>query len=403
MSRSPTPSSHRGSSVSRSSPMPLGTPLPLHPSLPLPATYADGLSKNYQLTPTQSGDLQKLVQLGQFDVAHGDLLLHLSSQGLQYHIENLLMQLLQKDNTTTAVLQDVTKIFKGSACMTEDDKANVLRVIKDMMVSPTVLAYTTIDGKIMRVVNLMAKEKWRTQQAVVKTPSISQTFDRLVGTFDLSLFTSPSAPPQPSNSNQRSRSRSPSSNRGHSRPPTPSSSFGALSRPLAADPQYQFPASPIPASSLGPRRSILQQHHLLAPSIDNHRHISQQHQHSPAPSFNTHHPIPEQQHHCSPVPTFDVHYPVPTPNRHTAPSHLNVHGPGQPPHQRALPFETPAHQRPSQTPQHHQGGAPANFQGWIPEYSPMDSPRLPTSPLPTGQLSPLDEDLSSRLYSTNAY
>ncbi|TFK17112.1 hypothetical protein FA15DRAFT_711127 [Coprinopsis marcescibilis] len=257
-----------------------------------------------------------------------------------------------------------TKIFKGSACMTEDDKANVLRVVKDMMVSPTVLAYTTIDGKIMRVVNLMAEEKRRTQQAVVETPSISQTFDRLVGTFDLSLFTSPSAPPQPSNSNQPSRSRSPSSNRGRSRspltapqhransqltsssrPPTPSSSFGAPSRPLAADPQYQFPASPIPASSLGPRRSIPQQHHSSAPSIDNRRHVSQQHQHSPAPSFNTHHPIPEQ-HHRSPAPTFDVRYPVPIPNRHTAPSHLNAHGPGQPPHQRAPPFETSAHQRP---------------------------------------------------------
>ncbi|TEB20207.1 hypothetical protein FA13DRAFT_1780020 [Coprinellus micaceus] len=179
--RSPSPGSHRGGSARPRSSSPSR-----EISLPLPSPFADGLAKNLYLTPAQSRELHTLIQLGKRDLEPGDLLFRLASHAVQLRSQNLLLELLSKDTTATTTLEDVKKIFKGPASLTPVDKfinplqTTILNVVKDMMVAPSVMSYTTVDVKIKR--RLLEKQDEFGLAHLFDDPSRQQVLDTYLKT-----------------------------------------------------------------------------------------------------------------------------------------------------------------------------------------------------------------------------
>ncbi|TFK20463.1 hypothetical protein FA15DRAFT_759353 [Coprinopsis marcescibilis] len=109
-----------------------------------PQRFIDLLTKNKDLNPSQNKDLRSYAtHAGGLD--SGDLLLRLASHAQLFRIENLLLKVLAKDDGVGQVLNDLKAHFKTKLSLNNEQKAVIIAVAKDCLVSPTITCYNTLD------------------------------------------------------------------------------------------------------------------------------------------------------------------------------------------------------------------------------------------------------------------
>ncbi|KAK7438401.1 hypothetical protein VKT23_018014 [Stygiomarasmius scandens] len=130
----------------------MSTPPSEMSSLPDPSDFVDALCVNLSLTQTQNLDLQGAVQVCDFQLFkhkemtiwcqigqstdRASLLLHLITQANLLHLQNSVDRLTAQDTSTAAVLQDFKSKVTDNWAPNDDDKAMVLRAVKDALTDP---------------------------------------------------------------------------------------------------------------------------------------------------------------------------------------------------------------------------------------------------------------------------